>query len=63
MANRPQKAEYQVQQNLIASILYTVRRVSVTLQAIAPASGRVSEPFFYPALFAWWASVILEKWA
>ncbi len=31
MANRPQKAEYQVQQNLIASILYTVRRVSVTL--------------------------------
>jgi len=30
MANRPQKAEYQVQQNLIASILYTVRRVSVT---------------------------------
>jgi len=30
MANRPQKAEYQVQQNLIANILYTVRRVSVT---------------------------------
>jgi len=28
MANRPQKAEYQDRQILIASILYTVRRVS-----------------------------------